>query len=107
MRVERLLLILLLALSLEAQAAAAQPIPSEQDHLVPVHPYPSDWHIRYNDQVRRLFKLAPPFYLQMLVLPSFTPEYVVRMHGNEKNPWDINEADQVFLSRDPNSKIIL
>lgn len=34
----------------------------------------------------------------MLVLPSFSPEYVVRLQGDENNPWDVSAAQKVFLS---------
>ena len=81
-----LLLTLLLELPLHAEAADEQPPMPEPDHLVPVNPYPGGWNIRYMDEIRTQFKLPREFYLQMLVLPSFNPEYVIRMHGIAEIP---------------------
>jgi len=53
----------------------------EPDHLVPVNPYPGEWHINYSDQLRSRFKLDSFFFAQMVVRPSFSGEYVMRLHG--------------------------
>lgn len=107
MRANRLLFALPLVLSLHARAADKQPFPlpvdpfasvqrtpesGEPDHLIPVDPYPRDWYVRYKDQIRTRFELAQSCDLQMLVCPSFTAEYVVRMHGNWRG------AEKVILS---------
>lgn len=93
-----MVIVLLLAFSLRTGAADEPPKIREPDHLVPVDPYPGDKGIRYSDQIRTRFKRDSLFQLQMLVRPSFTPEYVVRMHGDGKNPWNLSDSEKVFLT---------
>lgn len=69
----------------------------EPDHLVPVNPYPSDWHICYSDQLRSRFNLDSFFFAQMVVRPSFSGEYVVRLHGRkDENRFD--KTTKFFLT---------
>jgi hypothetical protein len=101
MRIKRIFLGLLLAISLPAWPADEQPQMAEPDHLEPVDPYPRGWGVRFSE-IRTRFNLGPSFYLQMFVCPSFDPEYVVRMHGNEKDlnvsEEGFNAAEKVFLT---------
>jgi hypothetical protein len=97
MSIRFLIFALAFALALIAQAADESLVLHEPDHLVPVDPYPGDWHVRYSDQICARFKLAPEYDLQMLVRPSFSAEYVVRLYSDKKNPCDSSAAEKVFL----------
>lgn len=97
MSIRYMFLAFVLALPFSALAADESSAFHEPDHLVPVDPYPGDWHIRYSDQIRSRFKLAPFFFAQMVVCPSFSGEYVVRLHG-AKDDNDINTTERFFLT---------
>ncbi|MCB1086255.1 MAG: hypothetical protein KDM63_04365 [Verrucomicrobiae bacterium] len=71
--------------------------PPEPDHLIPVDPYPGDWHVRYTDQLRNRLGLDQVFYFRMLVMPSFSSEYSVSLFGDERNPWDLASAKKLTL----------
>lgn len=75
-------IVALLGLAIPAEAVDEPFEIVEPDHLVPLDPHPGDWDIRYSKQVRSRLKLDDqPYDLQMLVRPSFSPEYVVRIYG--------------------------
>ncbi len=81
-----------------SRAADEPPVVShELDHLVPVNPHPGDWHVRYSDQIQSRFKLASFFFAQMVVRPSFSAEYVVRLHGT-KDDNQFDETNKFFLT---------
>ena len=67
------------------------------DHLMPVDPYPGESHIRYTDQLRSRFKLDFYFFAQMVVRPSFSSEYVVRLHGTENDSY-FDTTNKFFLT---------
>ena len=86
------------ALSLAVIARAADVgivMPAEPDHLVPVNPYPGESHVRYTDQLRSHFKLDHLFFAQMVVRPSFSAEYAVRLYGDGNQ---IDTTHQCFLT---------
>jgi hypothetical protein len=89
MSIRYLILTLALALAVIGRAADEPAVSHEPDHLVPVDPYPGEWHVRYSDQLQSRFKLAFFFFAQMVVRPSFSGEYVVRLHGAK----DDNQCD--------------
>jgi hypothetical protein len=86
-----------LALPFSALAADEPLAFHEPDYLVPVDPYPSDWGVRYRDQIRSHFKLDSFFFAQMVVCPSFDAEYVVRLHGS-KDDNNISTTEKFFLT---------
>jgi len=94
-----LILLVLFALSLPIKAADEQEDASQPDFLIPVDPYPPDYKVHYTNQVREKFNLGGDFAFQMLVWPSFDPEYVVRvtainMDGASKASLTYSIADQ-------------
>ena len=97
MNIRCIFLTFALALPCSAFAADEPPSSREPDHLVPVDPYPDGWCIRYNDQIRSRFKLDSFFFAQMVVRPSFSGEYVVRLHGG-KDDNNITTAEKFFLT---------
>ena len=70
MSIRFLLLALVFVFAIIARAADDVPVFPGPDNLVPVHPYPGDWHVRYTDQIHSRFKLDPFYFAQMLVTTS-------------------------------------
>lgn len=97
MNIRCIFLAFVLALPCSALAADELPTSHEPDHLVPVDPYPDGWRVRYNDQIRSRFKLDSFFFAQMVVRPSFSGEYVVRLHGG-KDDNNISTTEKFFLT---------
>jgi hypothetical protein len=97
MNIRYLFLVSALLLAAIARAADEVPLPREPDHLVPVAPYPGDWRVRYSDQLRSRFKLDSRFFAQMVVQPSFSGEYVVRLHG-AKDDRHFDRTKNFFLT---------
>ena len=91
------ILSLVFALQINAQIVIQKPATGEPDHLVPVDPYPGDRLTRYAKEFRLLLKLDPSFYAQMVVRPSFSSEYAVRLHP-EKPTDDFDTAAKLFLT---------
>lgn len=54
------------------------------DHLVPVNPYPPDWHVAYTKQLKKHLDLDAVYLARMIVSPSFEGEYSMRVHGDAK-----------------------
>jgi hypothetical protein len=67
------------------------------DHLEPLSIYPTKWLVPYKRQIRSQLKLDSPYILQMLVLPSFSGEYAVRLHGKRREQ-KIEDMGNVFLT---------
>ena len=55
------------------------------DHLVPVNPYPGDWHIAYSKLLKKHLDLDAVFLARMIVSPSSGAEYSMRVHGDAKS----------------------
>jgi|GEM_PF-2640527 len=95
-----LLFAVVLVLQFCTRAADTPPAFTEPEHLQPVNPYPDAWLVRYTNQLRSRFKLDFPhsfFFAQMLVMPSFTPEYVVQLR-DAKGEQDIAKAEKLLLT---------
>ena len=97
MSIRYLILAFAFALAVTARTADEPAVSHEPDHLVPVNPYPGDWHVRYSDQLQSRFKLATFFFAQMVVRPSFSGEYVIRLHG-AKDDNQFDTASKFFLT---------
>lgn len=97
MSIHHLILPLALALPVITRAADRPATPQEPDHLVPVNPYPGDWRARYTSQLQSHFKLDSFFFAQMVVRPSFSGEFVVRLHG-ARDDNDFDTASTLFLT---------
>ena len=69
-----------------AKEDSKQVVFSEPDHLLPVDPYPGDWHVRYTQQLAEHFKLNESFDARMLIRPSFDAESVISLHREKKDP---------------------
>lgn len=83
----------------------APKLPPEPDHLVPVDPYPGDWHVRYTDLIRAKLKLDEPYFARMVVKPSFGGESSLRLHGGEQEH-EISKTEKVFLTHSVAEKSI-
>lgn len=89
-------ILLLPLLALTCQTATTAGIPSERpDHLEPLSPFRSG---SYFTKVRSLLKLDAPSFLQMIVRPSFSPEYAVRLHGPDGDT-AIDRTTKFLLTR--------
>jgi hypothetical protein len=100
MKIHLVFLTSIIALSSIVHATdEASPIP-EPDHLKPVglYQYQNDLLTRYRNQIRSRLKLDSYFFAQMLVMPSFGNEFVVRLHGKAKGEDDFTRASQFFLT---------
>jgi hypothetical protein len=86
------LIIFLSVLTLAPIAEAGEP-----DHLLPLDPYPGGRHARYCDQLISRFKLGSPFFAELVVRPSFDPEFVVRLHGKKEDK-SFDTTNQFFLT---------
>ncbi len=105
MNVRRLILTSVLTFAVIAQAEDKAYVLKGPDHLVPVNPYPGGWHVRYTDLLRSRLKLDSPFLAKMVVKPSFSGEYAVRLlESKDKNPLDT--SNQFFLTYSAASKNI-
>ena len=100
-----LFLLFFFILTISVCVIDAAPKGHEPDHLVPVNPYPGDWHVRYSSQIRSLFKLDPFFFAQMVVRPSFSGEYAIRLHGTNTDN-EITTTEKFFLTYSIASKNI-
>jgi hypothetical protein len=69
----------------------------DPDHLVPVDPHPDDWLVGYENALRSRLKLDDSYFAQMLVMPSFEGEFVLRLHGTT-NDKHFSEATRVFVT---------
>ncbi len=59
-------------------------MPEQPDHLIPVDPHPGEWVAPYNKQLDRHLGLKDDYLLRMIVRPSFTGEYLVRLEGDPR-----------------------
>jgi hypothetical protein len=89
MTIRCLILTSVLMLPVIAKAEDKVHILKGPDHLVPVNPYPGNWSVRYNDELHSRLNLDSSFLAQMVVKPSFSGEYAVRLLGSQ----DINPLD--------------
>ncbi|RYD50038.1 MAG: hypothetical protein EOP85_00400 [Verrucomicrobiaceae bacterium] len=80
----------------EAAADRAAIEAREPDHLVPFDGDPADWKVRYAGQLRKRLGLESPFYIEMLVQPSFSPEYAVSLIGGPY--WGADPASEEKLT---------
>ena len=99
MRLRDLSFALFLAVTIDARPAEEPRVVLEHDHLVPVNPYWGDWHDRYTKELQSLLKLDSNsyFFAQMVVRPSFSGEYAIRLHG-AKGDTNIEETEKLFLT---------
>lgn len=89
MSIRCFILISMLAFAVIARAEDAPRLPPQADHLVPVNPHPGEWLARYTDELRSRLQLESPFLAQMVVKPSFSGEYAVRLQSaQDKKPTD-------------------
>lgn len=89
MSIRCFILTLALTLGVIVRAEEVPRLPPQPDHLVPVNPYPGQWLVRYTDELRARLELESSFLAQMVVMPSFSGEYAVRLQSAQ----DINPTD--------------
>lgn len=91
-----------LALSFSPGQAELSPDHKEPDHLVPVR---MSWD-EYDLRLRGLFRLDAPFYLEMISLPAFNRESVMRLHGGPEQPKNMADCEKLFITyTEPNRSI--
>ena len=102
MRRTFLLLVAVLPLALTAEEVS---LPKDPDHLEPVNPHPTERSMRYRSQIRKHLRTDESYRIQMLVRPSFDPEYVVRIERAAADEFDASTENDRVMSIRPNQSI--
>jgi hypothetical protein len=78
-------------------ADAISSMPPTPDHLIPLDPYPEDWEISYTKKLTKHLGLDEMYLARMIVRPSFSAEYSMRVHGDAES-YAIDSSKEFFVT---------